>query len=93
MSGGVGAAACGGGGGSVAGPQQAVRGANYTASAGDDATQGGDKGKGAAGVYIPLQCRRLAAVRQPTRIPFWVGLGGKRRQRRSAGAMCARHTH
>ena len=75
ISGGVGAAACGGGGGSVADPQQAVRGANYTASGGDDATQGGDKGKGAAGVYIPLQCRRLAAVRQPHRIPLWVGLG------------------
>ena len=86
ISGGVGAAACGGGGGSVADPQQAVRGANYPASGGDDATQGGDNGKGAAGVHIPLQCRRLAVVRQPHRIPLLGGVGGKRRQGRSAGA-------
>ena len=85
-SGGVGAAACGGGGRNVADPQQAVGGANYTASEGVDATQGGDKCKGAEGVYIPLQCRRLAAVRLLARIPFWVGLGARRGLTEAAGA-------
>ena len=79
ISGGVGAAACGGGGRNVADPQQAVGGANYTASADVDATQVDDKGKGAEGVYIPLQCRLLAAVRLHTRIPLSGGVGGKAR--------------
>lgn len=82
-SGGVGAAACGGGGRNVADPQQAVGGANYTASEGVDATQGGDKCKGAEGVHIPLQCRRLAAVRLLARIPLLGGVGGKARLDRS----------